>query len=406
MYKKLVNIITITVMAFGMLFAASPAFASNGSDDSGGEVKGILAAVDAAAGTVTITPMLGGADIVLTTDASTYIERNDIVVTLAGLIVGETVEAKYDEATLLASKIETEFKKNEVKGIITAIDTTAGTVTVQKNGVDLVLIIDATTYIKRNSRMATLAELQLGDKVEIKYDSLTMIASKIEAKLNATELKGLVVAVDAVAGTVTVQSNGVDTVLTVDATTYIKRNSRIATLAELQLGDKVEAKYNSLTMIASKIEAKLNYAEAKGFVAAVDAVAGTVTIRTSSADVVLTVDAATYIKRDRTIVTLAGLLLGDKVEAKYNAVTMIASKIEAKLGSAEVKGVISAVDTVAGTVTITTKTGTSIVLTVDAATYIKRDRAIVTLADLVVGDKVEAKYNAITLIVSKIEAKH
>ena len=246
----------------------------------------------------------------------------------------------------------------------------------------------------------------MGDKVEIKYDSLTMIASRIEAKLNATELKGLVVAVDAAAGTLTVQSNGVDTVITVDATTYIRRNSRIATLAELQLGDKVEAKYNSLAMIASEIEAKLNYAEAKGFVAAVDTVAGTVTIRTSSADVVLTVDSATYIKRDRAVITLAGLVIGDKVEAKYNAVTMIASKIEAKLGSAEVKGVISAVDAVAGTVTITTKAGASVVLTVDSATYIKRDRAIVTLADLVVGDKVEAKYNAITLIASKIEAKH
>jgi hypothetical protein len=40
----------------------------------------------------------------------------------------------------------------------------------------------------------------------------------------------------------------------VDASTVIKRHGTIATLADLQVGDRVDAKYNPLSMLAIKIE--------------------------------------------------------------------------------------------------------------------------------------------------------
>ncbi|MBI5951397.1 MAG: hypothetical protein HY865_07050 [Chloroflexi bacterium] len=407
MFRKIVRIVTAISVALGMFMATSPALAH--SEGDGNEVKGIIAAVDATASTVTITPQGGGMDVVLTVDAITLIKRNDKPATLADLQMGDKVEAKYNAVTLVASKIEAELDLSELEGVISALDSTAGTVTVtRQDSTTVTVTVNPTTLIKRNKKAATLADLQLGDKVEVKYNAMTLIASKIEAKLNLSELKGIITALDSAAGTVTVTRQDNTTVtVTVDASTLIKRNKKAATLADLQLGDKVEVKYNAVTLLASKIEAKLNLSELKGIITALDSAASTVTVtRKDGTTVTVTVDVNTLIKRNGKLATFADLQLGDKVEAKYNAVTLVASKIEAKLNLSELKGVISALDSAASIVTVTRKDGTTVTVTVDASALIKRNGKPATLADLQLGDKAEVKYNAVTLVASKIEAKH
>jgi cold shock CspA family protein/phage terminase large subunit-like protein len=298
----------------------------------------------------------------------------------------------------------------ELKGTLAAVDTSASTVTItpKKGGSDVTLTVDANTLIKRNSRTATLADLQVGDKVEAKYDPATMLAFKIKAKFKVSELKGIIVAVDTSASTVTItpKKGGTDVTLNVDANTSIKRKGP-ATLADLQIGDKIEAKYDPAAMLAIKIEAKPNLAKVKGTIAAIDTAAGTLTItpKNGSPDVTLTVDANTYIKRNGQPATLADLLVGDRVEAKYNPATMLAASIKAS-NLLEVKGSIAAVDTTAGTVTITPSDGSGdVTLTVDANTRIERYDAPATLADLLVGDPVEAKYDPTTMLAVKIEVE-
>ncbi|MCX6068828.1 MAG: hypothetical protein NT121_24280, partial [Chloroflexi bacterium] len=58
------------------------------------------------AGSLTVTPYRGGASVTLTVNASTYITRRGVSVTLASLLVGDRVEAKYLAGTMLASKVE------------------------------------------------------------------------------------------------------------------------------------------------------------------------------------------------------------------------------------------------------------------------------------------------------------
>lgn len=298
----------------------------------------------------------------------------------------------------------------ELKGTIAAVDTSASTVTItpKKGGSDVTLTVDANTLIKRNSQPATLADLQIGDKVEAKYDPATMLAFKLKAKFKVSELKGIIAAVDTSASTVTItpKKGGADVTLNVDANTLIKRNGP-ATLADLQAGDKVEAKYDPAAMLAIKIEAKPNLAKVKGTIAAVDTAAGTLTItpKDGSPDVTLAVDANTYIKRNGQPATLADLLVGDRVEAKYNPVTLLAATIKAS-NLLEVKGTIAAVDTSASTVTITPSDGSpDVTLTVDANTKIERFSNPATLADLLVGDPVEAKYDPTTMLAFKIEVE-
>ena len=224
----------------------------------------------------------------------------------------------------------------ELKGSIAAVDIVASTVTVtpSRGGANVTLVVNASTYLRRLGRTATIADLQVGDLVEAKYTPGTLVASKIEAKLNLVELKGSIAAVDTAANTVTVTSSrgGASVTLVVTASTYIKRLGRAATIVDLQVGDLVEAKYSPVTLQASSIEAELNLVELKGSVVAVDAVAGSLTVTPyrGGASVTLTVNASTYITRRGVSVTLASLLVGDRVEAKYLAGTMLASKVEVK----------------------------------------------------------------------------
>jgi hypothetical protein len=330
MTKRIAYFITTMLVVFGMLASASPALAHG----HGSELKGTIAAVDTVASTVTVTPKNGGTDITLNVDASTMIKRDGKPATLADLQPGDIVEAKYDPATMLASRIQAKVKKSEIHGIISAVDTTANTFTVtpKKGGTDVTLNVDASTMIKRNGKPATLADLQLGDKVEAKYYSSSMLAIKVEARRNLVNLNGTITAVDTTANTVTVtpKKGGADIVLKVDASTIIKRYGAPATLADLLVGDKVQAKYNPITFLASRII--VNFPELEGVISAVDTVAGTLTVTPhhGGADVTFNVDANTIIELNKVHVTLADLLVGDRVEVKYDTTTMLAFKIEAK----------------------------------------------------------------------------
>ncbi|MGC8855740.1 MAG: DUF5666 domain-containing protein [Anaerolineae bacterium] len=295
-----------------------------------------------------------------------------------------------------------------LKGVIAAIDTTAGTLTVTpaKGGADVIITVTPTTRIKRQGKPATLADLQVGDRVEIKYNPATGVAEKIEAKMNVVKVRGVIAAVDTTASTVTITPalGGADITLLVDANTMIKRFGLPATLADLVVGDNVQADYNPITLLAYRIEVKP--AELKGTIAAVDTTAGTLTVtpQAGGADVTFTVTSTTVIKRYGVLVTLADLQVGDFVEVKYDPATMVAFKIEVK--PAELKGTIAAVDTTASTLTVTPLGGgTDMTFNVDTTTVIRRRGQVLTLANLVVRQLVEVKYDPLTMHALRIEVK-
>ncbi len=450
-------------------------------------LKGTISGVDTVAGTVSVTPKKGGADVVLNVDANTQIKRKDVAATLADLKTGDIVQASYNPVTFLAASIWAWPVMLNLKGTISAVDTGAGTlsVTPKNGGADVVLNVDGSTQIKRSGATAALADLQLGDRVEAKYEAATFLAVSISAWPNLVLIKGTISAVDSVAGTVTVtpKKGGADVVLNVDSTTQIMRNNAAATLADLKTGDFILAKYNPVTFLAANIWAWPNYLTVKGTISAIDTGAGTLTItpKGGGADVVLTVDSTTQIKRNGATVTLADLQLGDRwkpntirpacwrstsgpgrtwswlkapsrpsiparapspspprmaarmssskwvpprrscatthaatladlkvsdrVVAKYNPITLQADSIWAWPNLVSVTGTIKAIDTSAGTVTVTPKHGTAdVVINVDSTTQIHRNGVTATLADLHVGDGIAAKYYPITMLATEIWA--
>ncbi|MBK7455637.1 MAG: hypothetical protein IPJ46_18500 [Anaerolineales bacterium] len=156
--------------------------------------------------------------------------------------------------------------EGEVEGSISAVSSASLTITPKKGGANLTVTVDAATRIKRNGKTVLLADLQTGDKVNVKYDKKSFLAMKVDAKAKTTsgnsnssskgEVKGGIASVGSGSLTITPKNGGAPITVTIDGTTRVKRNGKTVSAADLQAGDKVEVKYNKMTMLASKIEAK------------------------------------------------------------------------------------------------------------------------------------------------------
>jgi len=172
-----------------------PGTADDVDDNEGqNDISGTVAAVDTTLNTVSIATEDGGSTVILTVNSSTVITRNGAPATLADLIFGDKIEAQYDSATMIASSInaEADMQEGEVEGSITAVDATAGTITISGEGssgggdsmssTDVTLNVTTTTVVMLNGSPAPLSSLQVGMQAEAKYDPTTMNASFVEAE--------------------------------------------------------------------------------------------------------------------------------------------------------------------------------------------------------------------------------
>ena len=243
----------------------------NGSDDvqdiqsegpEQGEVEGTISAVDLAASTVSITPEDGSADVTVNVTSDTEIEVDGEDGTIDDLQVGQKAEAKYDPATFDAFRIEVEdeVEEAEIEGVITNVDVAAATVTIQDaSGVSVTVIATASTEIKRDDEPAFLSDLQIGDCAEAKYDATTFEAFEIEAESECQkgEVEGTITDVNLTDSTITLLGeSGNSVTLLVTADTVIEREDEPAELSDLQVGDKAEAEFDTVTLIATFINAE------------------------------------------------------------------------------------------------------------------------------------------------------
>lgn len=197
----------------------------------------------------------------------------------------------------------------------------------------------------------------------------------------------------AISGT-TLTVNGIS--VTTSATTVFEAGDEThITLADLAVGDRVEVRGTPQadgSFAASKVEidADANAAEAQhltGAVTAVDAVAGSVTIGTTTVLVTATT-------RFEGVASLAAVKVGDILDIEATAAandTLTATEIRAAAAllpplMVEVRGPLSAVDATAGSLTVAGKT-----FLVTAATQLDHDGQAFTLASLKTGQDVDVR---------------
>ena len=182
----------IVVFAAIMLLMAPANILATGNDDHGGggggqggggsiaKAKGSIAAMDLAAGSLTISDRRTGQLVTVTADASTQIRKNnDKNALLSDLAVGDRAEVRFDSTSFLAISIRA--KSAKVEGLLTAVDLSASTVTITPlGGSPVALNVTAATKIQRNEIHVPLSALVVGDAAEARFDASTMTASKLE----------------------------------------------------------------------------------------------------------------------------------------------------------------------------------------------------------------------------------
>ncbi|CAB4343925.1 unannotated protein [freshwater metagenome] len=221
---------------------------------------------------------------------------------------------------------------------------------------------------------------------------------------DANEVRGAVASVGADSVTIT-KRDATTVTLTVNSATKLRipdtDGSGTVTLADLKAGDKVKA-HTSATdpTLAVSISVKGDYKkgeEVEGTASAVGDSSLTVT-KEGGASATLTVNADTKLRapdRDGNgKITLADILVGDKVEAYLSATDpTLALSIKVEVEGTKVVGTVASVGPDSVTITLANATQTKV--TVNSATKLRIPAAdgtpTGTLADLKVGDAVKAK---------------
>jgi cold shock CspA family protein len=227
----------------------------------------------------------------------------------------------------------------QARGRVIAINKRTRVVTIRNtSGARIALKYNSNTKLTIRGKSVSIARMHVGDRIIMSYTpkagAIKGTATNGEDTPGAFELEGFVSAVDTVAGTVDIASRygGSIVKLKVDTATVITREDLPATLADLAFGDRIEARYNSSTMLASslKVESDIDQDEVEGLVAAFDAAAGTITItpENGGADVVINTSSATVFMYEDSPGSFSNLQVGQDIEAKVDPLTMLASYVE------------------------------------------------------------------------------
>jgi hypothetical protein len=380
-------------------------------------VEGTITAVNAMANTVDVTKA-DKTTVILTVDTRTAITVDRAKgQTIANLAPNMQVDAVYRLTSTgnIALKIEatdTAF----VKGIISAVSTTASTVDITRSDKTTVTVtVNASTAISVDGVASKMiGDLLVGMKAQAAY-KLSGTPSNLALRIDAGDtlyVKGTITTVTSPNGLTITRFDGTTVTVTTDANTAITINRVAGQMFDsLVAGMRVEVKYQVTATgnLALKIEAT-DLVCIEGTISAVNAMAGTVDVtKADKTTVTVTVNASTVITlEDAGRKTIADLLVGMKADVAYRATSTgnVALRIEAD-DTFQVKGTISAVDAMANTVTITRSDMTTLTVTVGANTNIKIDRAArQTIANLAIGMRAEVKYRLTSMgnLALKIEA--
>jgi uncharacterized ubiquitin-like protein YukD len=305
-------------------------------------IAGIVTAVDAAAGTLTIKPV-NGAPVTVTVTAATSVHHNMQLVPLAQVLVGDHAIAYYDPTSNKAIEIraytptqQPQPQRASIFGTVTAVDATAGKLTIQPPmGAAVTVTITAATTIHHNMAPAKLAQILVGDHALAHYEPASGKALDVFSYTPKPPMPqpppqgvfaGVVTAVDAMASTLTIKPIvGAALTLKVTANTTIKHNGQRAALAQILVGDHAYGTYETATGNALEIRAytptqpqQVQRASAFGIVTAVDVAGGKLTIQPPmGAAVTVTIAATTTIIHNQKLVDLAKVLVDDHALILY-----------------------------------------------------------------------------------------
>ena len=306
------------------------------------QIEGLIKTV--MSGSLVITTSHGDDVTVMLTD-KTEIRHGETPIAAADLKVGERVHVKATQAKGVTTANEVIVQdenepENETSaaGVVKSVGTDSLVVTTA-NG-DVTVNVDKSTIIRMKDMAITLADIKVGDRVEAEgtqVDAHTILAKMIQVEEanepeNEVEIGGVVKSVGTSSLVVTTAKG--DVTVNVDKTTVITKQGKAIALADIKMGDMVEAEgtlVDAHTLNATKIVDETENeqeAEIKGVVKSVGT--SSLVVTTSAGDVTVQVDSNTQIRKDGQTIKLSDIKTGDHVEAEgtlVDAHTLKATKI-------------------------------------------------------------------------------
>jgi len=324
------------VLSIGFVLGLSLLPPTVGARVSGGgsataTVTGNVYAVDPAKRSVTIKTS-AGTSITLSTGRRTPITRNGASVTLKDLALNDSITAQYRVSRLSATALAASGP---------AVTTTSGKVTAVSQGSGVLslgstqLQTNANTRISRNGKIVALGQITLKDALVVHVATGTNIALDIVSDgPSESEVEGVISMISGNNVTITPDGGAAAITVVVGPTTVIELDDGSGTVADLAAGQSVDAEYDPTTFAAFQIEVNnedQQQTEVQGTVFAVDTALGTVTItpQGGGANITLTVTASTEVEVNGEGGTLADLQNGMPITAEYDALTLVASQIDA-----------------------------------------------------------------------------
>lgn len=297
---------------------------------------GIIKAMDLSANKVTIHNSDGNS-MTVSINAGSAISRNSKKAKLKALVLGDEVTVQYDGSTLNAASLAASGPVVErVSGKVNAVNKGHGTILL---GAKRLISVNAGTRISRGGKAVSLSSLTRKDRFVAQLNPGTnLVVSFIGDGPETAEVEGTISAIEGNSVTITPENGASDVALIVDESVMIEIDGEPATLADLYVGQGVEAYYDPATLIAFSIEAEADDeefekddAQLQGTIAQVDLVNFTLTVTPAGGgvDITLRVSACTEIEVNGEEATLAEVQVGMPVEVEYDADTLLVEEIEA-----------------------------------------------------------------------------
>lgn len=290
-------------------------------------------------------------------------------------------------------------KSEEIVGIVTQVSATS--VTIRTGTTDRVVRLTSTTIVRLDGQPSTVSAIAAGDKAEAHTQTetdgtSTALAIEVESH-PSTELVGTVKSLTATALTVTTSTG--DVAITVTADTRFLINGHAGAAADVHTGDHVEVEVREntdKTLTALVVKVQIDTVDIRGVITASSATS--ITVKTSSGDVVVGVTTSTLIRMQGKVVNPSMLVVGSRVEVEAlqqadKSLAAVSINVESPNSLSEAEGTVTAVG--ADNLTVHTKSGDDIKFTVNTDTIIRAEDQRLGLSDIKVGDhvNVEARVN-------------
>lgn len=296
-------------------------------------LRGTISAVSASSITVHTTT----ADVVVALTSSTLIRMQGKVTNASMLLIGSRVEVqavhRADQSLAgVTITIELANSLSEIEGSVTEVGSDHLKVHT-KSGDDVTVTVNADTIIRANDHLAGLADIKIGDRVNVNArvnadGSRTALRIEVETDHgngngnddHGAEVTGNIASISA--GAITVTTGGGTTVtVKISATTSIRHGDMTLAPSDLKVGNHVEVKGalnadGSIAATSIKVEdtpGNDDHHESVEFNGTVSSVSSTsLTVGSTTA----ALNASTVVKKSGNKVSLADIKVGQHVEVK------------------------------------------------------------------------------------------